>query len=155
MRTFLMKIIAGFLLITFIFSPFVWAAETAGITVVVTLGEVEIIPATVEFQLETIRRGHRRIWCYIELPLDYRVEDIEVNSVEMTEVNGALIDTPLKTVGPSKIGDFDKDGIPDLRVSFDIQPIISLLKPGENTLTVAGNLLDGKKFKGTGTIGFL
>ena len=37
MKAFLMKIIVGFFFITFISSPFVWAAGTAGITVTVTL----------------------------------------------------------------------------------------------------------------------
>ena len=147
-----MKIIGGFLLITFIFSPFVWAAETAAISIIVTLEQLEIIVATVEFRPEIIRPRSRYIRCYIELPEPFRVEDINVDTVALTEVNGAAIDPPLETVGRPRIGDFDRDGIPDLRVWFDIRTIIPLLEAGENTLTVTGNLMDGKTFKGTGII---
>lgn len=128
------------------------SAGAGAINITVTIAEVEIIEATVEFRPETIRQGYRYIWCYIELPLAYKVEDINVDTVAITELNGNSIEPPLKTVGQPRIGDFDRDDIPDLRVRFDIRTIILLLKAGENTLTVTGNLLDGKTFKGTGTI---
>ncbi len=118
-----------FFLILSLFSLRAQAAGTSSIAITVTITEVEMIEATVEFRPTVIRRTHRNIQCYIELPNPYIVEDIDVNTVVMTEVNGTIIEPPLKTTGRPMIGDFDKDGIPDLRVSFDIQPIISLLKP--------------------------
>lgn len=135
----------------------VFSAETGTITITVTLAEVEIIQAKVEFRPYFIRPGRRYIRCYIELPAGYRVKDIDVKTVALTEVNGNPIEPYLKTVGRRRprIGDFDRDGILDLQVWFDIRMIIPLLKSGENTLTITGNLIDGKKFEGTGTIGFI
>ncbi|MBC8456977.1 MAG: hypothetical protein H8D67_03150 [Deltaproteobacteria bacterium] len=152
MKVFLIKIITGVFLISFMFSPFVWAAETAGITVTVTLVQLEIIEATVEFGPEIIRPRQRFLRCYIELTEPFKVEDIDINTVALTEVNGDAIEPPLATAGPSKIGDYDRDGVADLQIRFNISSLIPILETGENSLTVSGNMVDGRKFKGTGTV---
>lgn len=126
--------------------------RTDTISITVVIGKVEIIEAAVEFRPEIIRPRHRYIRCYIELPEPYKVENIDVETVALTEVNADPIDPPLKTVGRPKIGDYDRDGISDLRVWFNIRRLTPLLKAGENSLTIIGNMKDGKKFKGTGTI---
>lgn len=128
------------------------AAEAGAITITVTIAEAEIIEATVEFRPKIIRLPQRYIRGYIELPLAYRVENIMVGTIALTEVNGNPISPPLKTIGRSRIADFDRDGIFDLEVRFDIRTIILLLKTGVNTLTITGSLIEGKTFKGTGTI---
>ncbi len=154
MKTFFKKIITGLFLITFMFSPFVWGAETAGIAVTVTLVQLEMIEATVEFRPEIIRPGQRFLRCYIDLPAPFRVEDIDINTVALTEVNGDAIEPPLKRkrAGRAKIGDYDRDGVADLRVRFDISSLIPVLETGENSLTASGNMVDGRKLKGTGTV---
>lgn len=152
MKALLMKIITGLFLITLIFSPFAWAAEPAGIAVTVTLEQLEAIEATVEFRPEIIRPRQRFLRCYIELPEPFRVEDIDIDTVALTEVNGDAIEPPLATAGPSKIGDYDRDGVADLRVRFNIDTLIPILDTGENSLTASGNMVDGRKLKGTGTV---
>ena len=152
MKAFFIKIITGISLIPFMFSPVVWAAETAGIAVTVTLEQLEATEATVEFRPEIIRPGQRFLRCYIELPEPFTVEDIDIDAVALTEVNGNAIELPLATAGPSKIGDYDRDGVADLRVRFNIGSLIPILDTGENSLTVNGNMVDGRKFKGTGTV---
>ncbi len=152
MKAVLMKITTGVFLITFMFSPFAWAAETAGISVTVTLEQLEAIEATVDFRPEIIRTRQRNLRCYIELPAPFKVEDIDINTVALTEVNGDAIEPPLATAGPSKIGDYDRDGVADLRVWFNIRSLIPILETEENSLTASGNMVDGRKFKGTGTV---
>lgn len=147
-------IIAGILILIFVSPQEVKSAGTGTISITVTIAEVGIIQATVEFRPEIIRQGNRYIRCYIELPLDYKVEDIDVNTVALTEVNGSPIE-PLKTIGRPKIGDFDRDGISDLEVRFDIRTLSPIFLAGDNSLTVTGNLIDGKTFEGTGIIRFI
>jgi hypothetical protein len=146
------KIIAGVFFIPLMFSPVVWAAETAGITVTVTLVQLEMVEATIEFRPEIIRPRRRFLRCIIELPEPFKVEDIDINTVALTEINGDAIEPPLKRVGPSRIGDYDRNGVADLRIRFNIRRLIPILETGENSLTVSGNMVDGKKFKGTGTV---
>ena len=152
MKAVLMKIITGLFLITLIFFPFVWAAEPAGIAVTVTLEQLEVIEITVEFRPKIIRPRWRYLRCYIELPEPYKVEDIDINTVALTEANGNPIEPPLETAGPSKIGDYDRDGVADLQVRFDIRSLVEILATGENNLTASGNMVDSRKFKGTGTV---
>jgi hypothetical protein len=90
--------------------------------------------------------------CYIELPPPSTVEDIDINTVALTKVNGAAIEAPLATAGRARISDYDRDDIPDLTVRFDIRRLIPALEAGENSITVTGNMIDGRNFKGTGNI---
>lgn len=122
----------------------------ASITITVTLVEAEIIEATVEFLPQTIRQTRRNIKCYIELPQAYTVENIEAGTIRLTEVNGIVLDTPLEADGTFKIGDYDKDGTPDLTIRFNIRNLI--LNVGENNLIVTGNMTDDNIFKGTGNL---
>lgn len=152
MRNNPVRIFVLLLAILCLFSTSSQAAGSTAITITVTIAEAEIIPATVEFQPKIIGLRQRYLRCYIELPSPYKVENIVVNTVALTEVNGNPISPPLKTIGRSKIADFDRDGIFDLEVWFDIRSIIQLLKAGENSLTAAGNLKEDKRFQGTGTL---
>ena len=88
----------------------------------------------------------------IELTEPFKVEDIDINTVALTEVNGDAIEPPLATAGPSKIGDYDRDGVADLQIRFNISSLIPILETGENSLTVSGNMVDGRKLKGIGTV---
>ncbi len=63
-----------------------------------------------------------------------------------------MIDPPLHTVGPSEIGDYDEDSIPDLMVKFKRQEAIPLLKVTDNEISITGELLGGLQFEGTDSI---
>ena len=52
---------------------------------------------------------------------------------------------------PIEIGDYDEDGVPDLKVKFNRQDLIAILIVGEATLTVTGEV-NGVSFEGSDTI---
>jgi hypothetical protein len=112
------------------------------------------VSVTIDIDPDTLnlKSKGKFVTCYIELPEDYSVEDIDIDSVALTKINDHLLDPCLCTVDPSEIGDYDDNGIPDLTVKFDRQELIPLLGVGEAELTVTGELVDGPKFEGTGTI---
>lgn len=113
-----------------------------------------IIQATIDIDPDTLnlKSKGKFITCYIELPEDYSVEDIDIDSVALTKINDDLLDPHLYTVGPFKIGDYDDDDVPDLMVKFDRQELIPLLEVGDAELTISGELLDGPMFEETDTI---
>ena len=105
---------------------------------------VDIDPDTVE----TESNGNW-ITAYIELPNGADPACINSSSILL---NGALT-----IVGPTEIGDYDLDGIPDLMVKFDRAEFVTLanLSPGQKTIfnvTVSGTLLGGSKFIGSDSV---
>ena len=113
-----------------------------------------IIQAIIDIDPDTLNLGSKGKWItsYIELPEGYLVEDSDIDSVALTMINDDLLDPPLYTIGPSEIGDYDDDDIPDLMVKFDREELIPLLEVGDAELTVAGELTDGTPFEGSDTI---
>lgn len=114
-----------------------------------------ILSATIDIDPDTLnlKSKGKFITCYIELPEDYYVEDIDRDSVALTEINDDLLDSPLYTLGPSEIGDYDEDGIPDLMVKFDREKLIAVLGVGDEVeITARGKLINGTLFKGSDTI---
>lgn len=121
------------------------------------LGETWIygnLASTIDIKPETLNLKSKAkfVTCYIELWEGFDVEDIEPGTVAITKMNDVSLESPLYTVGPSIIGDYDGDGIPDLMVKFSGEALISLLKVGNQKLTVAGNLNDGTAFEGSDII---
>ncbi|MEW6745261.1 MAG: hypothetical protein AB1486_21115 [Planctomycetota bacterium] len=50
---------------------------------------------------------------------------------------------------PFDIGDYDRDGIPDLMVKFDRKSVEQNLEPGPNVeIVVTGRTADGTSFRG-------
>jgi 5'-nucleotidase/UDP-sugar diphosphatase len=108
------------------------------------------LPAVVEVEPETLMltaNGHK-VTAYIELPAPYDVADINIGTVVL-RVNGNEIAAESEAF---RIGDFDKDGIPDLMIKFDRQDLQSHLFTGTQPLAVSGELADGEAFLGTDTI---
>lgn len=104
------------------------------------------IPATVEIFPDPLilsRKGGS-ITAYIELPEGYSVNNINIATVKM---NCKIQAKP----NPTKIGDYDNDGIPDLMVKFIKREVILLLTAGENALTITGEV-GGEIFEGSDTI---
>jgi parallel beta-helix repeat protein len=102
--------------------------------------------ATVDIVPDVLNLKSKGKWitCYIELSDGYDVADIDINTVMLEGVVPAELH-------PTKIGDYDRDGIPDLMVKFDRAAVQKLLEPGEVKLTVTGKVgtLD---FEGSDTI---
>lgn len=108
------------------------------------------IEATVDFDPDTLNLGSEGKWipCYIELPEGYDVEDIDISSVTLK-----LIEAVPALAHPTKVGDYDSDGVPDLMVRFERAAVQGILPPGgEVKVTVSGEL-DGKLFEGRDMIG--
>jgi len=74
------------------------------------------------------------VTCYIELPSGYNAKDIDASSVSLTKLNGELLGGRPHAVGPSEIGDYDKDGIRDLTVKFGTQVLLRLLEVGDRSI---------------------
>jgi len=109
-----------------------------------------VIPAVVDLNPGSLNLNSRGdlVTAYIELPESFNVADINTGAVVL-RVNGNEIGAE---PNPTKIGDYDEDGIPDLMVKFDRQFLQSYLFLGDQTLTVAGELTGVGTFKGTDTI---
>lgn len=104
------------------------------------------IPATIDIDPDTLNLKHNNagITAHIELPEGHNVNDIDILTVRLNgEVQAKL--------HPTKVGDYDGDGVPDLMVKFVKREVIPLLSAGENTLTVTGEV-SGEIFEGSDTI---
>ncbi len=108
------------------------------------------IPATVDMKPESFNPKSKGtfVTCYIEVP-DYDVNDIDVNTVRITKINGSGV-TEIYAAGPYALGDYDGDSEPDLMVKFDRWEFNQALDGvfGETYVTVAGDIGDDK-FEGT------
>lgn len=120
----------------------------------------EEIPATVDIDPDTLNLKSNGQWvtAYIELAEGYHVEDIDVSTVMIN--NTISVDPD----GPTTIGDYDLDGVPDLMVKFERACIIEWLgamdyseETGKScliTVSITGNVLD-VPFEGPNTIKML
>lgn len=106
-----------------------------------------IMTATVDINPDTLSLKSKGKWitAYIELPEGYNVAEIDVPATLLNDT------VPVDIDGPIGIGDYDEDGIGDLRVKFDRQEVIALLNVGEVTLTITGEV-NGIPFEGSDTI---
>jgi hypothetical protein len=110
------------------------------------------IDATIDIEPDTLnlKSGGKWITCYIELD-GYDVNDIDVSTVKITDIEGVPVDIPAES-HPTSVGDEDTDGIPDLMVKFDRSDVQDACSPGTATITVTGELLGGTVFVGYDTI---
>ncbi len=125
--------------------------DTMTVTVNPIPATIDIDPDTLNLKSHKMMRHGRWVTSYIELPEGYDVADINVSTVLLDDAISAEL-------RPSNIGDYDRDGIPDLMVKFDRPDMIDLVKalnldlPTDVELTVTGSLADGTQFEGSDTI---
>jgi hypothetical protein len=108
--------------------------------------EVDIDPDTLN-----LKSKGRWITSYVELPGGYDVNDIDLATVRISDINGNSVDIPAES-HPTGIGDNDGDGISDRMVKFDRSDVQDACNPGDVTITVSGELNDGTSFEGYDTI---
>lgn len=116
-----------------------------------TMSQPPTIEATVDFDPDTLNLTSEGKWitCYIELPESYDVEEIDISSVMVK-----LYETVPALAHPTKVGDYDSDGVPDLMVRFERAAVQGIVPTGgEVKVTVSGELTDGTLFEGTDMIG--
>jgi parallel beta-helix repeat protein len=106
-----------------------------------------VIPATVDIDPDTLnlRSGGKWITCYIELPEGYDVADIDVSTV-------LLEDEVRAEARPTKVGDYDDDGIPDLMVKFNRSDVQELVEAGDEVELVVSGRCGEVPFRGSNTI---
>jgi len=105
---------------------------------------------TIDFDPDTLdlKSKGEPVTVYIELPVGHGcdVSQTDVSSIRLNGIVSAL-------AKPTKIGDYDGDGIPDLMVKFNRKAVQKILAVGENVeITVSGTLTDGRHFEGSDTI---
>lgn len=109
---------------------------------------VPIIPTFVDFDPDTLNLKSKGQWVtvYLELPIGYNVNEIDLESLRL---NGQI---PAEAK-PIEIGDYDKNGIPDLMVKFDRATVHGILEVGEEIkVTISGKLIDRRPFEGSDII---
>ena len=98
-----------------------------------------------------INSTRKWVRAYIELPEGYFSEDIIPKSVNINYVNGEKVD-PIYAQGPFKLGDRDKNGIPDLKVRFLKSDLDPYIVAGDLSLEIIGELDSGILFAGNDVI---
>jgi hypothetical protein len=129
-------------------APATSAIRVASASVSVT-GVPDFIEATVEYGPETLNLKSRGkfVTSYIELPEGVDPEDIDVNTVQITEVNGSPITPIVAQLHPTDVGDFDGDGVKDRMVKFSRSALQAVLSEGLQTIRLEG-IVDGDLFIG-------
>ncbi|MCK5466538.1 C40 family peptidase [Candidatus Parcubacteria bacterium] len=111
-------------------------------------GIIPIIPAFVDFNPDTLNTESKGkyVTTYIELPKNYNVDDIVLESIKLNNQIQPEIE-------PTKIGDYDDNGISDLMMKFNrlaVQNILPIEKKVK--ITIAGKLVNDKPFEGVGFV---
>lgn len=102
-------------------------------------------------QPAVLNLGSQGKWvtAYIELPSGYDVNDINVSTLRL-EFRRQFVNAETH---PTRIGDWDSDGIPDLMVKFDRQKVIDMLSdieaPADLELLITGSFNNLKKLATT------
>lgn len=105
---------------------------------------IQIIPINIDINPDTLNLNSTGKWitCYIELPAEFNVANINTNTILLNDVVSA-------ESHPINISDYDEDGIPDLMVKFDRQDVIDILSSGDYVeIKITGELTDGTKWEG-------
>lgn len=105
--------------------------------------EVTIVEASVDIEPDTLNLKSKGRWitCYIELPEEYDVSEMDAPTILLEN------SIPAETQ-PTAIGDYDSDGLPDIMVKFDRGDLEDMLSPGILNLKVSGQLTNGSSFEG-------
>ena len=129
-----------------------WAQNKLDEVRIITLAAPE--PCTIDIHPDTLNKKSKGkyVTCYIELPEDYDVNDIDIATVALVDVSGNQLDPALNTVGPFEIGDYNDNGIPDLMVKFDRQLLQDVCSAGAMEITVWCESYIGDFFEGTDTV---
>lgn len=122
------------------------------------------VPATVDIDPNALQKTSKGnpITAYIELPDEYDVNDIDVDTVELCfdkNEDGGFGDNECVDANtkPTTVGDHDTDGILDLMVKFDRAAVIALVwdirAPAAVVFTVRGTVSPpGVSFEGSDTV---
>jgi hypothetical protein len=108
----------------------------------------EPIKALIDIDPNTLNLKSRGRWitAYIEMNEDYDINYINISTILLE--NSIHVESH-----PTKIGDIDNDGVPDLMVKFNRRSILNILTKNKSIiLRVSGMFLNGTLFQGEDTI---
>ena len=88
------------------------------------------------------------VTAYLELAEGYDIEAVDASKVALILDGHTLL---YAMPGRAKVGDYDKDGIPDLMVKFDRQRLLEFVVPGTVELTLTA-VASGRFIRGTDTV---
>lgn len=107
------------------------------------IAQVQPVVASIDLKPDTLNLKSKGKWitCYIELPEDYDVEDIDMSTIELSYGEGSVL---------AAWGNIQDDV---LMVKFDRSDVQDMLDPGDDIeIMVSGELIDSTPFEGTDTI---
>ena len=104
-----------------------------------------IHPATVEFDPTQLKRDTKK--SFIKATIEVPDSDLEIIDTTSITANGVAANQQ-----SIKIGDADRDGIPDITVKFDAQALLAELPDGDSGVFVQGAFTDGSFFEGTAQV---
>jgi hypothetical protein len=91
----------------------------------------------VDVQPDILNRKSTGPWvtCYIELSTGFGLNEVNTGTL--------LLNGSVAAAGPTATGDYDSDGIPDLRVTFPRTEVLAILSVGMNVeISVSGTVAD-------------
>ena len=109
---------------------------------------IPVIPAFIDFNPDALNLKSKGedVTVYIELPKNYNINEIDLKTIKLNN------QVPIKPK-PIAIGNYDKNGIPDLMVKFDRAAVKNILTAGDKIkITISGKLNDGRLLEGSDTI---
>lgn len=114
------------------------------------------LDAAIDIKPDTLnlKSKGKNVTAYIELPDGYNVEQIDVSTVAIAEINGIELSEPINAkLSPTGVGDYDLDGIPDLMVKFSREELVKLKGTvnfgSEAEISISGELFDSTTFSGS------
>ncbi|MDD5700701.1 MAG: HYR domain-containing protein [Dehalococcoidales bacterium] len=125
---------------------------SASVTITVTDNDNNTEEATVDVEQDIIdlKASCKPIAVYIEVP-GKDVHQIDVKTIKLNGIVPAYQDkqgVSIFCANISKIGDYDEDGIPDLKVKFNCNAVKEILEVGDNVeITITGEV-EGVAFSG-------
>lgn len=89
---------------------------------------VEVIPASIDLDPNTLNLKSKGKWmtCYVELSAGYDLYDIDISTVKISQIGDINVEI-FASSKPTKVGDYDDDGVADLMVKFDRKSVIDAL----------------------------
>lgn len=105
----------------------------------------KMVAAVVDMRPDSVKRSKKKdfISSYIEM----RASDLAQVDVASITANGVPA-----LPGSDEIGDYDADGVPDLRIDFDQATLLGTVPDGDVEILVAGKFAGGDAFEGSDTL---
>jgi len=107
------------------------------------------IESSIDFEPDMLKLNPKAkggsVKVYIELPEGFDVRQIDISSIRLNSIVAAL-------PKPTRVGDYDKDGVPDLMVKFDAAAVKGVVGVGDSVEITVNGEVGGMEFRGTDII---